>query len=100
MTKQEGAGLPKEDLFEQLAKAMEGQNIQVTFTGWKSELEYCEKLLKAEREKCKLLREALKKIRDHFIPYDVAPPMATQNHYLKDIARDALKEDASAEGEA
>jgi len=43
------------------------------------------------------LKIALERIRDHFIPFDRAPSMATQNHYLKDLAREALKETSGEE---
>ena len=57
-------------------------------------------MMQTAQEKAAKLRAALKEIRDHFIPFDRAPCMATQNHYLKDIASKALAETEAAPIEA
>lgn len=50
----------KPDLIDQLAKVLDSPDIQITFTGWKAELEQAEKIIKEKNKEIERLRAALK----------------------------------------
>lgn len=51
------------NLFEDLAKILDDNKMQVTFTGWKAELEKCESLLAAAQEENRRLRNMTEKLK-------------------------------------
>jgi hypothetical protein len=71
------------DLFKDLAKILDENNMQVTFTGWKAELEKCEALLAQEKAAHEETKRSLAEVMSG----------CSDCHAFKSIARerDALK---------